>query len=68
MFPEAMCAEMEGAAIGQVATINQVPHLIMRAISDLADNTAPDDSDRYILEIIPVLNAVIHRLVALLKD
>jgi adenosylhomocysteine nucleosidase len=66
MFPDALCAEMEGAAIGQVATVNNVPHLIMRAISDLADSTAPDDSDRYISEIIPVLNAVIQKLLALL--
>lgn len=66
-FPEAMCAEMEGAAIAQVASINQVPHLIIRAISDLADSTAPEDMDRYILEIVPVLNQVIQRLLAALK-
>ncbi len=67
-FPEALCAEMEGAAIAQVAAANHVPHLIIRAISDLADNTAPDDFDRYIVEIVPVLNAVIRRLLGLLRD
>jgi adenosylhomocysteine nucleosidase len=59
---------MEGAAIAQVAAANHVPHLIIRAISDLADNTAPDDFDRYIVEIVPVLNAVIRRLLGLLRD
>lgn len=34
------CTEMEGAAIAQVAYLNQVPFLIVRAISDKADNSA----------------------------
>lgn len=67
-FPEAICVEMEGAAIAQVASVNQIHHLIVRAISDQADNTAPQDFDEYLLEIIPVLNGVIQRLLALLKN
>ena len=34
------CTEMEGAAIGQTAFINGVPFVILRAISDKADNSA----------------------------
>lgn len=67
-FPDAMCVEMEGAAIAHVASINRIPHLIMRAISDQADNTAPHDFDQYLLDVIPVLNKVIHKLLSLLKD
>ena len=34
---------MEGAAIGQAAYLNQVPFVILRAISDKADNSAEMD-------------------------
>lgn len=63
LFPSATCVEMEGAAIAQVATLNQIPHLIVRAISDQADNTAPADFTAYLKQIIPQLNQVIKRLV-----
>ncbi len=36
----AMCTEMEGAAIAQTAYLNGVPFVILRAISDKADNSA----------------------------
>lgn len=34
------CAEMEGVSIGQTAYLNDVPFLILRAISDKADGSA----------------------------
>ena len=39
------CTEMEGAAIGHTAYLNQVPFLIIRAISDKADDSAHVDYD-----------------------
>ena len=37
------CAEMEGGAIAQTAYLNQIPFLIVRAISDKADDSAHMD-------------------------
>lgn len=37
------CAEMEGASIAQAATLNQIPFLVLRAISDKADDSAQMD-------------------------
>lgn len=40
---DAYCTEMEGAAIAHAAYLNQVPSLIVRAISDKADDSAQMD-------------------------
>lgn len=39
----ALCTEMEGAAIAHAATRNDIPFVIIRAISDKADNSANMD-------------------------
>ena len=36
----AMCCEMEGAAIAHAAYLNQIPFVVMRYISDKADESA----------------------------
>ncbi len=37
------CTEMEGAAIAQTAYLNRIPFVIIRAISDKADDSASED-------------------------
>ena len=43
----AAAAEMEGGAIAQAAVLSGVPFGVLRVITDLADDTAPDSSDRF---------------------
>lgn len=38
-----LCVEMEGAAVGQVAMLNQIPYLVIRSMSDKADSNLTDD-------------------------
>ena len=40
---DGMCTEMEGAAIAQAAYLNHIPFVIIRAISDKADDSATVD-------------------------
>ncbi|MDF2803968.1 MAG: 5-methylthioadenosine/S-adenosylhomocysteine nucleosidase [Anaerocolumna sp.] len=43
----ASCTEMEGGAIAQTAYLNQIPFLILRAISDKADGSAEVDYESF---------------------
>ncbi len=40
---DGLCTEMEGASIAHVSYLNKVPFLIIRAISDKADDSANED-------------------------
>lgn len=48
----AACTEMEGAAIAQVAYLNHISYVIIRAISDKADNSAQEDYPTFLLKAI----------------
>ncbi len=41
------CTEMEGAAIAQAAVLNNIPFVIVRAISDKADDSANMDYEKF---------------------
>ncbi len=41
------CVEMEGVAVAQVCVLNEIPHLIVRTMSDKADGTAAEDYNKF---------------------
>ena len=49
-FPEALACEMEGAAIAQTAHQFDVPFIIIRAMSDTAEEEATQSCDEFIIE------------------
>ena len=59
-----MCTEMEGAAIAHAAYLNQIPFLIVRAISDKADNSAEMDYPTFEAKAIEHTVKLITALVA----
>lgn len=50
IFPQALCCEMEGAAVGQVAYEFNIPYLVIRAMSDTADEEASQSFDEFIID------------------
>ena len=50
------CTEMEGAAIAQAAYLNKIPYLVIRAISDKADDSASMDYEEF--EAQAIVNSV----------
>ena len=50
-LPDALCVEMEGAAVAQVAFEHNRPCLVLRVISDKADHAAPVDFPRFLTTV-----------------
>lgn len=61
---EGFCTEMEGAAIAQTASLNGVPFVILRAISDKADDSAAMDYPAFEKQAIANSVLLIKELVA----
>lgn len=64
---QAICTEMEGAAIAQTAYRNGIPFVILRAISDKADNSAEMDYPTFEKQAAHRCAAVTMALAAALK-
>ncbi|MEF9945299.1 MAG: 5'-methylthioadenosine/adenosylhomocysteine nucleosidase [Lachnospiraceae bacterium] len=60
------CAEMEGAAIAHTAYLNHISYVIIRAISDKADNSAtmdyPQFQEQAILHLVRLMRTLLPRI------
>jgi adenosylhomocysteine nucleosidase len=65
-LPDALCTEMEGAAVAQIChEMGGVPFAVIRVISDQADHAAALDFQRFIDEVAEhVTGGIVHRLLA----
>jgi adenosylhomocysteine nucleosidase len=50
-LPEALCVEMEGAAVAQVCFDYQIPFVAVRTISDRADDNAHIDFQQFVRDV-----------------
>lgn len=62
---QGMCTEMEGAAIAQAAYLNRIPFVIIRAISDKADDSATMDYPTFERQAIAHSVALVEEFVRL---
>lgn len=56
-FPNALCTEMEGAAVAQICDEYQIPFAVMRVISDKADHSASDDFSLFLDKVAPYVSS-----------
>lgn len=61
-----VCTEMEGAAVAQVCTLNEVPFVIVRSMSDRADGSAPENFAEFTKlaaeRSIRIIEGIVHRI------
>ncbi len=62
------CVEMEGAAVAQVCAINRIPFLIIRCLSDLANENADVDFDAFVDYAARNSGALVVEIVGSLKQ
>lgn len=58
--------EMEGGAVGQVAEAFAIPHLVIRALSDLAGAESHFDFGRFVVEVAAGSAMIVRRLLPVL--
>ncbi|WP_080958072.1 MULTISPECIES: 5'-methylthioadenosine/adenosylhomocysteine nucleosidase [Lacticaseibacillus] len=49
-YPQALASEMEGAAVGQLAKEFHTPFVVIRAMSDVADEQSGVDFDKFVIK------------------
>lgn len=61
VLPDALCVEMEGAAVAQICYEYDVPFAVLRTISDSADNSASVDFSAFLENVARVYSAGVLR-------
>ncbi|MCK4250503.1 5'-methylthioadenosine/adenosylhomocysteine nucleosidase [candidate division WOR-3 bacterium] len=61
------CVEMEGAAVAQVCVINQVPFVIIRCLSDIANETADIDFEEFVVYAAKNSSLIVNEMIKLLR-
>jgi adenosylhomocysteine nucleosidase len=61
VWPQALAAEMEGAAVAQVCFEHGIPVAVVRTISDRADASAPTDFTQFLTEVAAPMSSGILR-------
>lgn len=62
-LPDALCVEMEGAAMAQVCHDYEIPFAAVRSISDKADDSAHVDFPKFVSEVAgPIAMRFVHAL------
>jgi adenosylhomocysteine nucleosidase len=61
------CVEMEGAAVAQICKINKVPFVIIRSLSDLANEKADIDFEVFVQYAAKNSSLIVKEIIKLLK-
>jgi adenosylhomocysteine nucleosidase len=62
------CVEMEGAAVAQICTVNDVPFLIIRSLSDLANEDAEVDFEAFVVYAAENSSLLVKEMLRLLSQ
>jgi len=60
---KAQCVEMEGAAIAHTCYLNKIPFVVIRAISDQADDNAIESFDTFVLQAARISGEMVEKMV-----
>lgn len=63
-FPDMAAVEMEGAAIGQVCHLAEVPFVVIRSLSDIAGKSSPQSFEEYLDTAAKHSSALVENMVA----
>lgn len=64
---KASCAEMEGAAVAHACYLNKIPFVIIRSISDKAENSSEHDYEKFFRESAKIAAKIVMDMIENLK-